>query len=76
MERQCAPGYFSSTFVEDRRAGYGGLELYLTTKEKKKLVARIIYWDACGQFFFETLNTELPLFIVEELIAEARAKIP
>jgi len=42
---------------------------------KDDCVARIIFWDACGQFVLETFGAEIPLGIVEEFIAEAKAKI-
>jgi hypothetical protein len=38
-------------------------------------VARILFWDASGQFCFETFDTDLPLEIVEQIIAEAKATI-
>jgi hypothetical protein len=38
-------------------------------------IARILFWDACGQFFVETLGSDVPLTILEELIEEARSTI-
>jgi hypothetical protein len=34
-----------------------------------------VFWDAAGSFFLETTGVELPLDVVEECIAEARAAI-
>jgi hypothetical protein len=38
-------------------------------------IARVTYWDAGGQFSFEMFVKEIPLVIVEELIAEAKRTI-
>ena len=38
-------------------------------------VARVIFWDAQGQFFFEAFGEEIPLSIAEDLIAEAKVEI-
>ena len=32
-------------------------------------------WDACGQFFLESFNTDIPVVVAEKLIAEAKATI-
>lgn len=38
-------------------------------------VARVVFWDACGQFYVETFQTDVPLDIFEEVIAEAKTAI-
>jgi hypothetical protein len=38
------------------------------------MVAKIIYWDADGQFAVETMG-ELPLVVLEELITETRLMV-
>jgi|GEM_PF-1704373 len=75
MNRECAGVHYSTILIEDHKDGYAGLELYRTDREKKECVAKIIFWDACGQFVMETFSTEIPLNIVEEFIAETKAKI-
>ena len=61
--------------VEDHKEGYAGLELHRTASGETSRVARILFWDASGQFFIETFNNELPLAVIEGLIAEAKAAI-
>ena len=39
-------------------------------------LASVIFWDACGQFFVETFSTDVPLEILEALIAETRERVP
>ena len=73
MNRKHATSQYTTSTVADRKAGSAGLELYRETKDGKDCVARILFWDASGQFVLETFNNiELPLDIVEELIAEAK----
>ena len=75
MNRNYGNAYYTTQPVDDKLDGYSGLELYRSRKERKDRVARVVFWDASGQFAFETFGTELPLEIVEELIAEVRAKV-
>jgi hypothetical protein len=57
------------------RGGSASVELYRRVEGTESRVAQIIYWDAVGQFFVEKFNDELPLEILEELIAEAKQSI-
>jgi heme-degrading monooxygenase HmoA len=75
MERKHAVALFRSMKVEDRDEGYIGLHLYREQAGSRQLVAKIIYWDAEGQFTAETMG-EVPLAILEELILEARGLVP
>jgi len=75
MNRDWAGAHYSTIFIEDNNDGYAGLELYCTRQVEKHRVARIIFWDACGQFVLETFGSEIPLNIVEEFIAETKTKI-
>ena len=75
MNRDWAGSRYTTLPVSNNKDGYSGLELYIASKDEKKRVARILFWDASGEFFFETFNTELPLNIVEELIAEAKTTV-
>jgi hypothetical protein len=75
MNRDWAGVAYTTLSVSNDKDGYFGLEMYRTDKGKKDLVAKILFWDATGQFFFETFNTDLPLSIVEELIVEAKTTI-
>lgn len=75
MNRAYADAHYTTRFVEDIKDGFSGLELFRDRAAKNERVARILFWDASGQFYFETFNTDLPLMIVEEFIAEAKELI-
>ena len=66
---------FESAYVEDRRDGWGGFDLYRLENDQKQRVARIVFWDAAGEFVLETFGGDVPLTIMEELIAEAKRTI-
>jgi len=75
MNRRHDGAVYTSTLVHDTSEGFAALELTRTTAGKEVLVARLVFWDAMGQFFLETVGTDVPLNVVEELIAEAKATI-
>jgi hypothetical protein len=73
MDEQFGEHHFKSRFVEDRKDGFSGLRLTRTLSRtgEQQDVAQVTYWDAAGQFYFETYATDVPVAIVRELIAEA-----
>ncbi len=78
MNRDYGEWHFTTSQVIDTTDGYSGIELHRKsriTQTDTLRVARILFWDACGQFFFETFNADIPVEIVEDLIAEAKATI-
>jgi hypothetical protein len=75
MNRNYADSHYASTYVQDNAGGFAGLELLRTRNGEQQCVARVLYWDACGQFYFETLGVDIPVDIVEELINEAKERI-
>jgi hypothetical protein len=75
MNRDYGDAYYVSALAEDKAQGWIALELHRTQRGKKDRIARIVFWDASGQFFVETFNADVPLAILEELIAEAKATI-
>lgn len=75
MKRDYSNAHYSTLSVNDRKEGYAALELLRTIKGETKRVARVVFWDASGQFFFETSDTDIPLEIAEDLIAEAKRTI-
>ena len=75
MDRQYGDARFKSCMVEDRAEGYVGYDLMCIRHGKDSCVARILFWDASGQFSVETLGSDVPLGILEELISEAKASI-
>jgi hypothetical protein len=75
MNRQHSYLLFTTRLIQDNQQGFIGLELYCKNRGKESRAASIIFWDACGQFAVETHDTDVPLDIMEELIAEAKEKI-
>ncbi|ODA30312.1 hypothetical protein A6X21_00020 [Planctopirus hydrillae] len=54
------------------KAGNTTLRLYRETENRVTVAAEVVFWDAVGQYYLETLNGDLPLEIIEELIIEAK----
>ena len=75
MDRQYGEARYTSSMVRDRVDGYVGYDLVRIQDGNSNRIARVLFWDACGQFFAETLGSDVPLEIFEELIAEAKASI-
>ena len=75
MDRDYGNARYKSRFVSDNRQGFAGLELNCKCGSEQACVARLLYWDSCGRFYFETFSSQIPLEIVEELISEAKSKI-
>lgn len=74
MNRKHGAATYATLAVADREAGSAGLELFREANGTKECVARLVFWDASGQFGLQTFS-ELPLDIVEELINEAKRTI-
>ena len=73
---------YDSAFFEDLVGGFGAWNLFCirqerfrTAADERKLVARLIFWDAAGQFSVETFDTDVPLYVLERLIEEARQEM-
>jgi hypothetical protein len=75
MDRQYARWHYSSEIIQDTKAGYTGLLLRRKKKNHDEAAAKLIFWDAAGEFFFEMTVSDLPLPILEDLIKEARELI-
>ncbi len=39
---------------------------------RHKVCAEIVFWDACGEFVLRTIDTDIPIEIIEDFIAEVR----
>jgi len=76
MDTKHGTSIFTTTLSRDDEEGSVGLELQRRTNGETETVARIVFWDAEGQFALEMLVPELPLAVVEDLIREAKASIP
>jgi hypothetical protein len=66
---------YVSSLTHDDDEGWTALELTSHVGDRTERVARVVFWDAAGQFSLEMFTDELPLVIIEELIAEAKRKI-
>lgn len=75
MDRHYGEASYISSMVRDGVDGYVGYDLVRRQGGSENRVARILFWDSCGQFFVETLGSDVPLEILEELIAEAKSSI-
>lgn len=75
MDRDYSNAHYATVLVNDRKEGFAALELHRRIKGESKRVARVVFWDASGQFFIETFNFDIPLEIAEDLITEAKRMI-
>lgn len=74
MERQHGRAKYASATLGSVENGCAGQELWKECDGTKRVVAKLVFWDAEGQFVLETMG-EVPLTIIEELIAETRQVI-
>ena len=76
MDRQYSIYRYLTRLVHDNKEGNSALELHMARKDGTvDRVARVVFWDAYGDFFFETFGHEIPVKIVEELMIEAKETI-
>ena len=75
MDRQYAEYHYTTEYVFDNQEGFAGLELLRTGRGETGKAARVIYWDASGQYYIETFGAEVPVVIIEQLIAETKDKV-
>lgn len=76
MDVRHATGRFWTTpVVTDRRAGSTALRLHHERAGAQVVAAEVVFWDADGQFSLETFNGDVPLAVIEALIAEAKDRI-
>jgi len=64
-----------TSFVEDSKAGSAGLRLHREADGQEGIAAEVMFWEAMGQFFLQTFDCDVPVTIVELLIAEAKERI-
>ena len=75
MERQHGYQRFWTIRFDDVEEGCSGFKLHRESFGETAVVAVVTFWDAAGQFFIETLGSDIPVLVAEELIREAREKI-
>ena len=76
MDRGYGMYRYTTRLVHDTKEGNSSLELNMTRKHGgTERVGRVVFWDAYGDFFFETFGRQIPVVIAEQLIVEAKAAI-
>lgn len=75
MRKQWKSALYSTDLASNHEEGWTALQLHRQGGGQGSVVAKIVFWDAEGQFVLETSSVELPLSIVEEFITEARTTI-
>ena len=69
--------YLTSVFHNDAD-GCAGVDLWEVREDARIHVAKLIYWDAVGQYFLEPTKEEIPLQILNAMIRESTelVKVP
>jgi hypothetical protein len=62
---------FSTNYVQNNIDGCCGIEVICDAS----VVARVIFWDACGQLFVETIGRDIPLAVMEAVVQEAKQRV-
>jgi hypothetical protein len=75
MDRQFADARYWTTYVADDTDGFAGLRLHRESCGKTSVAAEVIYWDASGRYFVQTHNGDVPVEILEAVIAEAKERV-
>jgi hypothetical protein len=75
MNKVWANVQYNTNITSNKAEGWTALELTTQIEGHRQGIARIIFWDAEGQFSFEMSTREIPLDIIEEFIAEAKNAI-
>jgi len=74
METQLGHERFWTVSVEDRKSGFVGFRLHRERFGKTSVAADVLFWDASGGFTLETFDGEVPVEMIEAVIAEAKQK--
>ena len=68
LELRWGGAAYEGVSFADNVGGCAGVELHRTIDGKRTLVAKLTFWDATGQYWLETLGTDLPLGVISKLI--------
>jgi hypothetical protein len=69
-------GYeYSTAQASSNAEGWTAVEMTRQKDGQNEMVARVVFWDAEGQFSLEMLVRELPVSIIDWLIREAQTAI-
>ncbi len=75
MDRQFAHARYWTVYVADNTDGFAGMRLHRERCGKTEVAAEVIYWDAVGQYVVQTFNGEVPVEILEAVIAETKERV-
>ena len=75
MERQFGHERYWTTYIEDRTDGFAGSRLHRERFGKAVVAAQVVFWDAAGHFAVQTFDGDVPVEIIEAVIAEATEQV-
>jgi hypothetical protein len=67
--------YLDAIAIGDSQAGYAGIRVYRVSFGQESLAASVLFWDAEGHFYVQTVEGGVPVDILEAAIAEAKQKV-
>lgn len=67
---------YTTLMASDTQRDGMGLELHWTVDNQDATVAEVFYSDASGEWTLNTFDCDVSLELIEELIAEARRRLP
>lgn len=77
MDREHQGARYTTLMVSDLQRDGMGLELHSTVPgQQARTVAEVFYSDAEPAWTLNTFGCDVPLDIIEELMAEARRRLP
>lgn len=76
MDREHQGARYTTLMFSDIQRDGMGLELHCTAQGRARTVAEIFYSDAEHTWTLATFDCDVPLDLIEELIAEARRRLP
>jgi hypothetical protein len=75
MEQLFGHERYWSIYFEDLTNGCSGFHLHCERFGKTKVVAKVVFWDAAGHFAVQTIDGDVPVEVLEAVIAEAKQNI-
>jgi hypothetical protein len=76
MDREHKGARYTTLMVSDIQRDGMGLELHWTVGGQDSVVAEIFFSDSEPSWTLNTFDCDVPLELVEELIAEAKRRLP
>ena len=76
MDRERKGAHYTTLMASDIQRDGMGLELHWKVDGQDTVVAEIFYSDANHTMTFNTFDCDVPLELIEELIVEAKRRLP